>query len=105
MYYAIHCTEQKLIRQLPQPHLYLLHGEVQEGVVVADADQALGPLAAHAGAKAPVQLQHHQLVEAGADALRPALGFDLLVGQDLGEGDRGGPVTKRVSLGLMTAGS
>ena len=47
---------------LNKPHLYLLHGEVQEGVVVADADQALGPLAAHAGAQAPVQLQHHQLV-------------------------------------------
>ena len=86
-----------LIRQLHHPHLYLLHGEVQESVVVADADQALGPLAAHAGAQPPVKLQHHQLVQAAGDAFRPALGLDLLVGKDLGEGR-----TEGVSLGLMT---
>lgn len=43
-------------------YLYLLHGQVQEGILVADADQALGAFTPHAGAQTSVQLYHHQLV-------------------------------------------
>ena len=35
-------------------YLNLLHSEVQEGVLVADADQTLGALTAHAGAQASI---------------------------------------------------
>lgn len=64
-------------------HLDLLHGQVQEGVLVANADQALGALASHAGAQTAVQLHHHQLVEAGGHAVRQTPGCDLIVRLDL----------------------
>lgn len=35
-------------------YLNLLHSEVQEGVLVADTDQALGALTSHAGAQASI---------------------------------------------------
>lgn len=64
-------------------YLYLLHGEVQEGVLVAHADQALGALAAHAGAETSVQLHHHQLVQAVGNAIRKASRRDLVIRLDL----------------------
>ena len=69
------------------PYLYLLHSEVQEGVLVADADQALGALTAHAGAQPSVQLHHHQLVQAVGHIARQAPCSDLIVGLDLEEGE------------------
>lgn len=64
-------------------HLDLLHRQVQEGVLAAHADQALGALAAHAGPQAAVQFDHGQLVEAGADVVGETLRPDPLVGTDL----------------------
>lgn len=66
-------------------YLYLLHGEVQEGVLVADTDQALGALTAHAGAQASVQLHHHQFVQAVGHVVRQAPSSDLIVGLDLND--------------------
>lgn len=40
------------------PHLDLLHRQVQKGVLVADADQALGALAAHARTQTAIELDH-----------------------------------------------
>lgn len=60
-------------------YLNLLHCQVQEGVLIAHADQALGALAAHAGAQASVQLHHHQLVEALGDVVGEASGGDFIV--------------------------
>ncbi len=64
-------------------YLYLLHSEVQEGVLVADTDQALGTLTSHAGAQASVQLHHHQFVQAVGHVVRQASSSDLIVGLDL----------------------
>lgn len=64
-------------------YLDLLDGQVQEGVLVADADQTLGALAAHTGSQTAVQLDHSELVEAGADVVRKTLRLDLFVGLDL----------------------
>lgn len=69
-------------------YLNLLHGEVQEGVLVADTDQALGALTSHAGAQASVQLHHHQFVQAVSHVVRQASSSDLIVGLDLEERDR-----------------
>lgn len=78
-------------------YLYLLHSEVQEGVLVADADQALGALASHAGAQASIQLHHHQFVQAVGHVVRQAASSDLIVGLDLWE-KSGGSVEQQVSL-------
>lgn len=64
-------------------YLDLLHGQVQEGVLVADADQTLGALAAHAGSQTAVQFDHGELVEAGGDVVRETLRSDLVVGLNL----------------------
>lgn len=69
-------------------YLYLMDGEVQEGVLIADTDDTLGALAAHAGAQASVELDHHQLVEAGRHAVRQPLGLDLVIGVDLQQGGK-----------------
>lgn len=76
------------------PHLDLLHRQVQEGVLVADADQALGALAAHAGAQTAVELDYGQLVERGTDVSRETPGFDLVVGLNLWP--RGGGAHKSI---------
>ena len=67
----------------PPLYLYLLNSEVQEGVLIADADQALGALAAHAGPQAPVKLHHHQLVQTVRHTVRQAPGRHPLIGLDL----------------------
>ena len=61
---------------------HLLHSEVEEGEVISDWDDRLGSLAAHRGAQASVQLDHHQLVQHG---LGPGLvrGRQVVVGPDL----------------------
>lgn len=69
-------------------YLYLLHSEVQEGVLVADTDQALGAFASHAGAQASVQLHHHQLVQTVSHIVRQASASDLVIGLDLEERKR-----------------
>ena len=43
--------------------LDLLHCDVQEGEAVPHCDGGLGSLAAHGGAEAAVELDHHQLFE------------------------------------------
>ena len=53
-------------------YLYLLNGEIQEGVLIADTDQALGALAAHAGSQASIELYHNQLVQTISHAVRQA---------------------------------
>lgn len=60
-------------------YLNLLHRQVQESVLIAHADQALGALAAHAGAQASVQLHHHQLVEALGHIVGKATGGDFII--------------------------
>ena len=70
-------------------HLDLLHGQVQEGVLVADADEALGALAPHAGAQPSVELHHDQLVQAVGYIVWESPGLDLIVRLDLmGGGER-----------------
>lgn len=64
-------------------NLNLLHRQIQEGVFVADADQALGALAAHAGSQASVQFHHHQFVQAVGHIVGQAAGDNLVVGLDL----------------------
>lgn len=64
-------------------YLDLLDGQVEEGVLVADTDETLGALAAHAGTQTAIQFDHSELVEAGADVVRKTFGFDLLIGLDL----------------------
>lgn len=71
-------------------YLNLLHRQVQESVLIAHADQALGALAAHAGAQASVQLHHHQLVEALGNVVGEASGGDPIVGLDLEERQEAG---------------
>lgn len=68
------------------PYLDLLHRQVQEGVLVADADQTFGAFAAHTGSQAAVELDHGQLAEAGAHVGRKPTSFDLLVRLNLGRG-------------------
>lgn len=70
-------------------YLYLLHSEVQEGVFIADTDQALGALASHAGSEASVQLYHHQFVQTISHVVRQAACGNLIVGLDLTERKRG----------------
>lgn len=79
-------------------YLYLLHREVQEGVLVADTDQALGALTSHAGAQASVQLHHHQFVQAVSHVVRQASASNLIVGLDLEERGRGGSGKQQVYL-------
>lgn len=64
-------------------YLDLLHRQVQESVLIPDADQTLGTLAAHAGSQTAVQFDHSELVEAGSDVVRETLRPDLLVRLDL----------------------
>lgn len=64
-------------------YLYLLYGQVQEGVLTAYADQTLGPLTAHAGSQTAIQLDHDKFVEAGSDVGRETLWLDFLIGLDL----------------------
>lgn len=45
-------------------YLNLLYSQVQERVLVSDADETFGSFAAHAGAQTSVQLHHHQLIQA-----------------------------------------
>lgn len=66
-------------------YLYLLHSEVQEGVLIAHTDQALGTLASHAGPQASVQLHHHQFVQALSHTVRQASSSNLIIGVDLEE--------------------
>lgn len=73
-------------------YLDLLHRQVQESVLVADADQTLGTLAAHAGSQTTVQFDHSKLVEAGADVVRETLRLDLLIGLDLMRHSRARPL-------------
>ena len=47
--------------------LDLLHRDVQEGEPIPHRDGGLGSLAAHGGAEAAVQLDHHQLLEERLD--------------------------------------
>ncbi len=72
-------------------YLDLLDGQVQEGVLVADADQTLGALAAHAGSQTAVQFDHGELVEAGSDVVRKTLRFDLFVRLNLSRDTFKGP--------------
>lgn len=64
-------------------YLDLLDGQVQEGVLVAYADQTLGALTAHAGSQTAVQFDYSELVEAGGDVVRKTLHLDLFIGLDL----------------------
>lgn len=70
-------------------YLYLLHSEVQEGVLIADADQTLGAFTSHAGAQASVQLHHHQFVQTMCHIVRQASSGNLIVGLDLTEREKG----------------
>lgn len=69
-------------------YLNLLHRQVQEGVLVADTDQALWTLTAHAGAQTSVELHHHQFVQAVSHVIRQAWCSNLIVGLDLNEADK-----------------
>ncbi len=74
-------ASQASLSKVHRSHLNLLHSEVQERLVAAHRDEALRPHAAHACPQAPIQLQHHQLVQ------QPAYvglggGFDGGVGED-----------------------
>lgn len=64
-------------------NLDLLHRQIQEGVLIADADQAFGAFTAHACSQAAVQFYHHQLVQTVGHIVRQAAGGDLVVGLDL----------------------
>lgn len=66
-------------------YLYLLHSEVQEGVLVTDADQALGALTSHAGTQASIQLHHHQFVQAVGHVVRQASSGNLIIRLNLEE--------------------
>ena len=44
-------------------HFYLEHGEIEEGGVIPDRDEALGSHTAHAGSQTAVQLQDDQLAQ------------------------------------------
>lgn len=66
-------------------YLYLLHSEVQEGVLVTDADQALGALTSHAGTQASIQLHHHQFVQAVGHIVRQASSGNLIIRLNLEE--------------------
>lgn len=64
-------------------YLDLLHRQIQEGVLVADADQTLGAFAAHAGPQTSIQFDHGELVEALADVVGEPLGLDPVIRLDL----------------------
>lgn len=66
-------------------YLYLLHSEVQEGVLVTDADQALGALTSHAGTQASIQFHHHQFVQAVGHIVRQASSGNLIIRLNLEE--------------------
>lgn len=66
-------------------YLYLLHSEVQEGVLVTDTDQALGALTSHAGTQASIQLHHHQFVQAVGHIVWQASSGNLIVRLNLEE--------------------
>lgn len=76
-------VEQLVVVFLCNCYLDLLHRQIQEGVLIADADKTLRALAAHAGSQATVQFNYGKLVEAGGDVVRETLGPDLLIGLDL----------------------
>lgn len=71
--------------KLIKGYLNLLHGQVQEGVLVPHPDEALGAFAAHACAQATIELHNHQLVQDRSNVIRQASGLDLLIGLDLGK--------------------
>lgn len=71
--------------KLIKGYLNLLHGQVQEGVLVPHPNEALGAFAAHACAQATIELHNHQLVQDRSNVIRQASGLDLLIGLDLGK--------------------
>lgn len=56
--------------RLELAYLYLPHGQVQEGVLIAHADQTLRAFTAHAGSQTSVQLHHGQFVQTRSYTLR-----------------------------------
>lgn len=70
-------------------YLDLLHRQVQEGVLVADADQTLGALTAHAGSQPSIEFDHCELVEALGDVVGEPLGLDPVIWLDLIKQQRG----------------
>lgn len=64
-------------------NLDLLDGQIQEGILVTDTNQALGPFAAHAGSQTSIQLHNHQLIQTVRYVVWYTLHLNLIVWLDL----------------------
>mmetsp|Transcript_24068 Transcript_24068/g.60935 ORF Transcript_24068/g.60935 Transcript_24068/m.60935 type:complete len:607 (-) Transcript_24068:17-1837(-) len=63
---GVHKHALDVARRLAEAH-HLLGDKVEEGVVSLDLEQGLCLLEPHAGAEAPVELEHHRLLEEALD--------------------------------------